>query len=128
MNVSDFNASGTMPMLLGRCEIERGVYDGACIYQSYCTQFNSYFIYTGIAVIAVYVFFSWFLWWFLQHGYKKIDWDDVYKNTFAYTLLNGDMREPDVRQWWDTNMRWLVCKFAVGFAGVVVSLSLIRQL
>jgi hypothetical protein len=116
--------NGTLAQVLGPCQVRYNTYSAECIYQQYCGQFSSYFINTGIAVIVVYIFSGWFLWWFMNHGYKMVDWDDIYKNQWIRYLSMGDMRNLETRLYWDACVRDLVAKFAVGFAAVVVFLSI----
>lgn len=128
VNISDIGVNfSTIGGLLGKCQINFGEYDAACVYNHFCTQFNDYFIKMGISVVVVYIVGGWFLWWFLQHGYKMLPWDKINKDPVMLRLLMGDMRNIETRQYWDACIRDLITKFAVGFAAVVVFLSIYKK-
>lgn len=85
-------------------------------YKDICSQLNSYFIRTGIILVCLYIFFSWFNWWFFNYGYKKIDYD---KHSWFGKFI-GDLDNIDTRVYWDIWIRNKLSKLLVGYIIVVV--------
>ena len=82
----------------------------------YCNQLNDYFINTGIIIVVLYIFFSWFNWWFFNKGYKLIP-----NETIKYI---GNLNKLETRIYWDTFIKDKLSKFMLGYIVVVIYLNL----
>lgn len=86
------------------------------VYQSICTQLNDYFIRTGIILICLYIFFSWFSWWFFNHGYKRISYD----SSEGFGRFIGNLDNLDTRIYWDIWIKDKLSKLMMGYIFIVV--------
>ena len=82
----------------------------------YCNQLNSYFIKMGIIIVVLYIFFSWFNWWFFNYGFKLLP----YKK---YKII-GNLYERDTRIYWDNFIKLKLSKLMVGYIVVVIYFNL----
>lgn len=90
------------------------------VYKSICGQLNAYFVRTGLILIIVFIFFSWFNKWFFNSGYKLIKYDkttDIGK--FIYNFI-GDLDNIENRIYWDTWIKHKLSLVLVGYIVVVV--------
>ena len=90
------------------------------IYTSVCTQLNDYFIRTGLILICLYIFFSWFNWWFFNHGYKKISYD----SSKGFGGFIGNLDNRDTRIYWDIWIKDKLSKLMIGYILIVVYFNL----
>ena len=82
----------------------------------YCNQLNSFFIRTGIIIVCVYIFFSWFNWWFFNKGYKLIPDKDI--------NYIGNLHNLETRIYWDIFIKDKLSKFMLGYIVVVIYFNL----
>lgn len=90
-------------------------YSTECILKSICPQLTDYYINVGIFIIVFWVASGWFLWWFMNYGYKKLP------NRKIKGI--GNLHERDTRLLWDIFIRDKVTKMAIIFITVVVYLN-----
>ena len=90
------------------------------VYESICGQLNSYFVNMGITIVCLYIFFSWFNWWFFNYGFKKIDYD----KSSNFGKFIGDLNDKDTRIFWDTWIKERLSKLLVGYIIVVIYFNL----
>ena len=86
------------------------------VYNSICNQLGSYFVRTGLILICLFIFFSWFNKWFFNSGYKIIDYD----KSSSFGKFIGDLDNIDTRIYWDIWIRHKLSLLLVGFIAVVV--------
>ena len=86
------------------------------VYQSICTQLGDYFIRTGIILICLFIFFSWFNWWFFNYGFKKIDYDKGSK----FGRFIGNLDNKETRIYWDMWIRHKLSLLLIGYIVVVI--------
>ena len=86
------------------------------VYKSICGQLGSYFVRTGIILICLYIFFSWFNWWFFNKGYKKIDYD----KTSKVGKYIGDLNNIETRIYWDVWIKNKLSKLLIGYIFIVI--------
>lgn len=110
------NLSNRINDIPAKCMLSKNSYSLDCLYNSICPQFNHYFIKIGLIIIISYIIISWFLWWFLNYGYKKL------KNKKMQYIGNLDILE--TRIYWDTFIRAKITKVMLGYIAIVVYLSL----
>jgi len=91
-------------------------YDAQCIISQICPQINQHIITMGIYIVAFYILFSWFKWWFFKHGYKLLQ-DREYK-------FWGNFHKLSTRLYWDTYVRELYVKFMLAYIMMVVYLNI----
>lgn len=92
----------------------------------YCNQLNDYFVRTGILIVILYIFFSWFNWWFFNYGYIKLNdyfylKDDINPRVrdFFYNL-----NKLETRIYWDIFIKDKLSKLMLGYIVVVIYLNL----
>ena len=86
------------------------------VYKSICDQLSSYFVRTGLILIGLFIFFSWFNWWFFKYGYKKIDYD----KSSGFGKFIGDLDNINTRIFWDVWIRHKLSLVLLGYIAVVV--------
>ena len=87
------------------------------VYKSICGQLNSYFIRTGLIIISLYILFSWFNWWFFNHGYKKIPY---YDHNIGFGKFIGDLDNINTRIYWDIWIKDKLSKVMMGYIFIVI--------
>lgn len=102
-----------------KCLIGSDTYSIDCIYQNVCSSMNEYFIKMGLIIIISYVFLSWFLWWFLNYGYKKFRYNKASK----IGLFIGDLNDINRRMYIDEFVRNKILKVAIAYIGIVVYMN-----
>lgn len=104
---------------LASCYDSAGRMSIECINKHICPQIPAYFVKTGFWIVVVYIVVTWLLWWFMNHGYKllKYENDDLETSLKAFV---GDFRELDTRIYWDTFIRDKLTKLLIGFVVVMV--------
>ena len=86
------------------------------VYKSICGQLNSYFIRTGLILICLFIFFSWFNKWFFNKGYKLISYD----SSKGFGRFIGNLDSIDTRIYWDNWIRHKLSLVLLGYIAVVV--------
>lgn len=111
---------GDLPL---SCFVEsKNMYSLECIHQTICSQFNEYFIRTGLILLISYVIASWVLWWFFHHGYKRVP-IELYEEGTLFKKVIGDLRLLQNRVYWDIAIRGIFYKLMFVFIVIVVYLS-----
>lgn len=123
MNITNFNITsfsdnlsniytGDLP---SKCLIKGNQYSLECIHQTICSQFNQHFIKLGLIIIAIDIIMGWFLWYFMNYGYKKFNWE----NNKGIWNLNYAENRIYIDNW----IRIRIHKFCIGYIAMVVYLS-----
>jgi hypothetical protein len=95
-------------------KVDAGIY-----YRNVCGQLSSYFIKVGIIIIALYIFISWFNWWFFNYGYLKISYKHYDQSTKLGKFI-GSLNDLDTRIYWEYFIKMRLLKLAIGYIAVVV--------
>lgn len=106
-------------IIKNKCLIGTDKYSLECVYQNVCSQMDQYFIRMGLIIIIFYGLITWFLWWFLNYGYKKFR----YNKTSKIGLWIGDLDDIDRRIYIDTVIRSKITKVAIAYIGIVVYMN-----
>lgn len=91
-------------------------------YKDICTQMSDYFVRTGIIIVCLYIFFSWFNWWFFNKGYKLISYK-YYDQTTSFGKYIGNLNNLKTRIYWDIFIKDKLSKFMLGYIVVVIYLN-----
>jgi len=94
----------------------KGKYSIECFYKTICPQLNHHFITLGITIIIIYIVVSWFLWWYLNYGYKGF--------YIKPNSIIGDLNNLETRIYWDTWIRARLTTLCIGYIAMVVWLSM----
>ena len=85
-------------------------------YKDICTQLSDYFVRTGLIIVCLYLFFSWFNWWFFNHGYKKISYD----SSKGFCRFIGNLEYVETRIYWDIWIKDKLSKLMMGYIVIVI--------
>lgn len=113
------NMTEKLRIIENKCLIGQGKYSMECIYQNACAQLDHYFVKTGLIIIISYAFLTWFLWWFLNYGYKKFR----YNKTSKIGLYIGDLNDINRRIYIDQFIRARILKVAIAYIAIVVYMN-----
>lgn len=86
------------------------------VYKDICTQLSDYFVRTGLIIICLYIFFSWFNWWFFNKGYKLISYD----SSKGFGRFIGNLDYVETRIYWDIWIKDKLSKVMMGYIFIVV--------
>ena len=118
MNITHIplNISTTLLDPTAQCLNNNGVLSVECLNRLICPQLNNYFIKTGIWLVAIYIFVGWFLWWFMNYGYKLTEDTEV--------KYIGNMHDLKTRMYWDSWIRARMSILLLMYIVIVVWLNL----
>jgi len=97
--------------------------DGLGIYNSVCGQLDQYILHWGIGLIIFYLIMSWFLWWFFNYGYKKLEYTP---DNYVVKKMRLNFLDDDNRIYWYFFILDKIIKLFVGYTIVVIYLLYAR--
>jgi len=103
------------------CKTAIGQYSADCLNKWFCPQINAYVVNVGLILVIAVVVGSWGLWWFVNHGYKLIDYEtpEWLPGGWAF-LIFGDLQKPETRIFWVDFVKDREIKILVGFVIIIV--------
>lgn len=101
------------------CKTAIGQYSADCLNKWFCPQISGYLVDTGLWVVIGVLVASWLLWWFVNYGYKLIDYETPEWLQGGWCLaVFGDLRKLETRVFWVDFVKDRQIKILVGFVVV----------
>jgi len=94
---------------LPECMNKVGKINIECMTRNLCSQVSDHYLKAGLIILCIYVLGTWGLWWFFNHGYKKID------NDYFHDL--------NKRIYWDTYIRSRMMRYMAVYIALFVFLQ-----